>query len=85
MEPFVTAMVGSTPDGRYSVVFKTRDPDFGWRTRSVGAYADRERARHMGHVMVNYLREEVLTRVPRIDEQHLDDARQRAERLHTVP
>ncbi|MDB4954344.1 MAG: hypothetical protein JWO36_1913 [Myxococcales bacterium] len=84
MQPLVTAMVGSTPDGRFSVVFKTRDPDFGWRTRSVGAYPDRERAHHMGHVMVNYLREQILTRVPRIDEQHLDEARQHAECLRTV-
>ena len=85
MEPFVTAMVGTTSDGRYSVVFKTRDADFGWRTRTVGAYADRQRAHHMGHVMVNYLREEVLTRAPRIEEQDLSDAREHAENLRTVP
>jgi hypothetical protein len=84
MERFVTATVGTTPDGRYSVVFITRDAEFGLRTRTVGAYVDRESADYMGHVMVNNLREEVLTRSPRIEEQDLTDARQYAESLRTV-
>lgn len=55
----------------------------GARTRQVGSYADYGRAHHMGHVIVNYLRD-VLTREAFINEHHIEDARRYAESQPTV-
>jgi hypothetical protein len=83
MQPFVTASTAAQADGSYSVHLAMRDPFRGARARQVGSYADYERARHMGHVMVNYLRD-VLTREDLIDEHHIEDARRHAESHRTV-
>lgn len=83
MEPFVTASTASTADGRYAVHLVIRDRFPTYRSQKVGAYADKTRARHMGHVMVNYLRE-VLTREAFIDDRHIADAQRHSELLRTV-
>lgn len=83
MQPFVTASTAAQADGRYSVHLAMHDPLLGTRTRQVGSYADNGRARHMAHVMVNYLRE-VLTREAFIDEHHIEGARRHAESHRTA-
>ena len=80
---FVTASTAQTSDGRYAVHLAIRDPGLGPRSRLVGAYADQSRARHIGHAMVNYLRD-VATREASIDDRHIEDAQRHAESHRTV-
>ena len=83
MQPFVTAVTAPQADGSYAVRLVMHDHVLGTRTRVIGRYPDAERARHMGHVMVNDLRE-VLAREPLIDERHIEDARRHAESHRTA-
>jgi hypothetical protein len=79
MQSIVNAMIEPQSDGFY-VSLRTADhlQENGRRTWKVGPYADDARARYIGYVMVNYLRD-VELREPLIVARHIDDARRHAE------